>query len=1625
MKKLLSSVVGLALATLVSNAANFGGQAGGQGSIKPLPGLTAADLVVISNIVISLSSSPTGGVALTAFDATQFSTNGGKVVIPAGAKVTNIVLNNLSSNTIMVLGPGGILTTGIVGANLSYDAATRTLSSTASGSGGGLTNANSILTPLVNSATNATKTVSSDGSLTITDQTTNVLFGIGSTITTNEFTTNTFITSASGGVDNAAGFGAPITNGFGFILSPSSVKVTQLGVYMATLSANVVVILKNAACERITNVTVTASSANSFNWSAVLNPAITLDAGVRYEIEADTGSGYRSGATVVTSSAGGVTGGSYGTPFDNCQYYPGATPYGLCNFRYITSPTNAAMLNVAGNTKAKSFTLSDNSVAGSNSFLVVSPGGIMTTGIIGSNLSYDAATRTLSSTASGSATNTLVDRAGGSALAVGDSTITLSQTAFFNTSRAGYLVIDAFTTNCELRRIASVSGTTIGFNTPLAYTHPASAKILYASGDAQAAWWNPVGTASASVDDTMAIQRAVTESSMVQQGSVNVWLDGGGNTYSIKNSITALHDARIKRLNLKAVTGYATTGTNDWMLQFCQGERYVCVFSNSFVYIPTGWAAPTQGSTDPTNVPMAFYGTNLPPELVMGKTYYIRDVDTQKTNWFQIGVDTNSTLAFSTTTGTNFVYAEVHSLTRGFLEDVYLEGNNLAYNGLKANFQQPQLGWKVRVNNLHGMCFWFDGQEYLWTKIEAGNCDVGLFHGGLGGHVIDFNCESFTNGVIASGVNQKMDMFHFEGSLGSTSTVFDATGSRFSSIAPLNYDIGNGVIANGSSKQIVIDSGNSLGAASVHYKYIYLSGFNQDNGDIAIRDNFRARTIMAYISASNGMNRIFGEGIFVHVPDNTSIDDKWSGLLIPGMGGRYIHIGSQYGTHRFIHAQLGTNDTANWLELYANDSGTNKFVIDNNGNVVLTNGVSIVIAKNSTNGWVLTSTNGGFGYWAPATTSGGSSTFDTITVSNRINLGTNTYNWPSSASLDGTSDYLNRGADLTGNADGTNGTVSVWFRHAVSGIEQYIVGSSNFGQHFLVYIAADDKVTIDGYTNSPAGIGLRLKSATAYADTNWHHLMASWSIRDTAKRHLYVDNTQDLSAVVYNNTVLAYASGNWEVGARGDGQSKFNGCLFDPMLWLSTYTDLSSATTRSNFIAGGFAVDPGSTGTGPNGVQPIIYLRGWNGTNAGSGGFFTVNGTLSDSCTVAPPAFNAPFVILDTNGTTFTKVWSQGGYLFSGASSANQTIPVSDWTTISNGWLRLPTNVSVGANNTLTTSTNFGATFKSTIGGTAPVLRTLDTNGNTYFDIATNGLFGIIIGTNATGALVVSNNAGVSNTAFGIIGQAPSLYTSASGNVGIKTNAATAALEVQGHVSVSGGQTNSGPMKASSFNSLGGFISDASLTTSALTINAAGVGVTSESGTVLNIFGNGFNAMTALQLGKRDSNTSAIVMGNTPPTGYWRDGTKISNIVWGVGRLVVTNNYIPDTNSALVTVYKPLSSTVAFVIDPAGNTTITNAGLLIGPASATITNILTGSASLDFGSIAASTVSDLPITVTGVTSNNCHVALSVPWESASAGGSFSYFNSNDTVYVRFSNQQAVGAIDPGPGTFSVLAFKVK
>ena len=100
---------------------------------------------------------------------------------------------------------------------------------------------------------------------------------------------------------------------------------------------------------------------------------------------------------------------------------------------------------------------------------------------------------------------------------------------------------------------------------------------------------------------------------------------------------------------------------------------------------------------------------------------------------------------------------------------------------------------------------------------------------------------------------------------------------------------------------------------------------------------------------------------------------------------------------------------------------------------------------------------------------------------------------------------------------------------------------------------------------------------------------------------------------------------------------------------------------------------------------------------------------------------------------------------------------------------------------------------------------------------------------------------------------------------------------------------------------------------------------------------------------------------------------------------------------------------------------INNSGLLVGANGTAVSQILKGSATLDFASTIAQATTDLTITVTGAAAGDT-VALGIP--AATGIGTYTaWVSAADTVTVRFANPNTVTALDPASGTFIATVVK--
>lgn len=219
--------------------------------------------------------------------------------------------------------------------------------------------------------------------------------------------------------------------------------------------------------------------------------------------------------------------------------------------------------------------------------------------------------------------------------------------------------------------------------------------------------------------------------------------------------------------------------------------------------------------------------------------------------------------------------------------------------------------------------------------------------------------------------------------------------------------------------------------------------------------------------------------------------------------------------------------------------------------------------------------------------------------------------WPPAiGDFDASGDYLLRGSDLDGNANGKLGTVSLWFRlDADPALGNFFFHSTN--SQFSLRIKGDGKASLDA-KDAGGTLDLVLATTTVFSKSIWYHLLVSWDTASAAGTLFYInDSAETLATKTVTNDTLDYTATVHTVGGSTAGTTLWNGAMAE--LWISrTFLDLSAESNRRLFIdRAGFPVYLGITGQLPTGTAPIVYMhtRANNaGINSGTGGDFAIQG---------------------------------------------------------------------------------------------------------------------------------------------------------------------------------------------------------------------------------------------------------------------------------------------------------------------------------------------------------------------------------------------------------------------------------
>jgi len=232
------------------------------------------------------------------------------------------------------------------------------------------------------------------------------------------------------------------------------------------------------------------------------------------------------------------------------------------------------------------------------------------------------------------------------------------------------------------------------------------------------------------------------------------------------------------------------------------------------------------------------------------------------------------------------------------------------------------------------------------------------------------------------------------------------------------------------------------------------------------------------------------------------------------------------------------------------------------------------------------------------------------------------------ADFDGTNDWLRRNAGLTGATNDDQGILSIWFRvDGGDGASRTFLSSQGFQKQFHLLATGFYNMRLLS-TTAQVILFEENSNAIPSAGANWHHILIAWDM-SVPTCQVYIDDVAGAIDDTCIDTVnlVSNTDSDWFIGANSSsGNLKFDGCMSEFYFNHQDTLDLSVEANRRKFnngsggSAGGKPVDLGSDGSTPTGNAAIIYMNGNGasaGTNAGTGGNFSINGATAD-CSTSP-----------------------------------------------------------------------------------------------------------------------------------------------------------------------------------------------------------------------------------------------------------------------------------------------------------------------------------------------------------------------------------------------------------------------
>jgi hypothetical protein len=212
-------------------------------------------------------------------------------------------------------------------------------------------------------------------------------------------------------------------------------------------------------------------------------------------------------------------------------------------------------------------------------------------------------------------------------------------------------------------------------------------------------------------------------------------------------------------------------------------------------------------------------------------------------------------------------------------------------------------------------------------------------------------------------------------------------------------------------------------------------------------------------------------------------------------------------------------------------------------------------------------------------------------------------------------DYLAKTGQIYGAAS-KQLLASFFLRLTARDGETHTILHSGEGLH-SVRRHTDNTLIVEFYNAGIVRVMRMRSTATVTADGQYHHLMCAVDTSTDGNNRLLIDGVEGFVLNTRIDSAIHFAASSWLV-SRTVGSVAMDADIselyFAPGQWL----DLTVAANVAKFRdpATGKPVSLGADGSLPTGTAPAIYLKNPYssfGTNSGTGGDFTVYGTLTEA----------------------------------------------------------------------------------------------------------------------------------------------------------------------------------------------------------------------------------------------------------------------------------------------------------------------------------------------------------------------------------------------------------------------------